>query len=708
MTSNKPSRIVELSAAIQTHVQQIDEWYTAKNLPSPNFDEDYPDDLPAEIHQARNAVLIATDELNDLMLGPRQIAECLPPQHTALLGIQAVARWNVADHVAVDEEVSFNELAKRCNIPESDFTRILRQAISKHVFRESRKGFVVHNAASKLFISPSPLNDYIYIALEDIWQGAAHMLDAMEKWDCSQEPHHTGYNLAKGIQEPYFTAMKSNERQQRAFANNMSYMQTRHGFGSSLGHLISSFDWDSVKKVVDVGGGIGDTALEIVRNTKDTVCVVQDLPDVISQAKEKLTAEQQERVILMSHNFFESQPVDDADVFFLRWILHDWADEAAVKILRLLIPALKPGASIILQEFIVPGSGEVPSYFEKMIRCMDLAMKAAFNSKERTVDDWSSLFRAADERFKLADVQVGGGQGLAVLRFTWDSASQVPSESTSNEPSIGYPLENDEEISRLSNQHDVLKDEMGKLVLAPIDLSTPLRILDSATADGTWIRDLESSTAPVQHTFVGTDLDPTNFPSETSDNQTYHVQDINKPWPEEWKESFDYVHQRLVLNGAGRNQKVALSHLLALVKPGGWVQIMESTNDIPEENGPAMRNFDALMKGVFASVGSNIRLMDELPRWLEEEGFGHVQSRVVEMRLGRMNGNPQLARQGTYSSIVAARSLSEFAKTLPTDTIPLSEEQLNNLGSELNAELATRGGLYPLRVVWACKPSVAG
>jgi hypothetical protein len=41
------------------------------------------------------------------------------------------------------------------------------------------------------------------------------------------------------------------------------------------------------------------------------------------------------------------------------------------------------------------------------------------------------------------------------------------------------------EASRLSNQHDVIKDEMGGLVLAPIDLPAhSLRILDSAAADG--------------------------------------------------------------------------------------------------------------------------------------------------------------------------------------------------------------------------------
>jgi SAM-dependent methyltransferase len=279
-----------------------------------------------------------------------------------------VSRWEVANHIAADEEVSFQELAKRCGIPEQDFTRILRQAMSKHIFKEPRKGYVAHTAASKLFIPPTQLNDYVHIALDNIWQSAAHMLDAMEKWNFSQEPNTTGFNLAKGTDEPFFGSMKSNEKRKKAFANNMSYMQARHGFGSALGHLVSAFDWNSIKKVVDIGGGLGDTALEIARNTAETICVVQDLPDVISQARERDTGTFGDRVIFMEHDFFEEQPIRDADVFFLRWILHDWSDEVAKKILRALVPALRPGSHVILQEFVVPESGQVPFYFEKTIR----------------------------------------------------------------------------------------------------------------------------------------------------------------------------------------------------------------------------------------------------------------------------------------------------------------------------------------------------
>lgn len=245
-----------------------------------------------------------------------------------------------------------------------------------------------------------------------------------------------------------------------------------------------------------------------------------------------------------------------------------------------------------------------------------------------------------------------------------------------------YVLESEEESSRLSNQHDIIKDEMGGLVLAPVDLSKPLRILDSATADGTyqhgfrlpsasprrtwadllgtWIRDLASSTAPVEHQFVGTDLEGSNFPASPPAGQTYQVQDMNQPWPEEWKGSFDLVHQRLALVGAGPGGQQVIEKLAALVKPGGWMQLIEATNNLPEEDGPAMRNLVTVMKGVFKTYGASLNLGTELPGMLSAAGFEDVQSRIANTKLGAINPNKQLARQGVYSTMIAARGLAKF------------------------------------------------
>lgn len=66
-----------------------------------------------------------------------------------------------------------------------------------------------------------------------------------------------------------------------------------------------------------------------------------------------------------------------------------------------------------------------------------------------------------------------------------------------------YILASDEEIARLSNQHEVIKDAMGGLLLIPINLSVQsIRILDSATADGMFFYDAPAHPIPTTDLIV--------------------------------------------------------------------------------------------------------------------------------------------------------------------------------------------------------------
>lgn len=60
----------------------------------------------------------------------------------------------------------------------------------------------------------------------------------------------------------------------------------------------------------------------------------------------------------MDHDMLNLQPIKDADVYFWRAVLHNHPDTVVLKSLRSLIPALKPGARIIIQDFGLTHPGE--------------------------------------------------------------------------------------------------------------------------------------------------------------------------------------------------------------------------------------------------------------------------------------------------------------------------------------------------------------
>lgn len=194
--------------------------------------------------------------------------------------------------------------------------------------------------------------------------------------------------------------------------------------------------------------------------------------------------------------------------------------------------------------------------------------------------------------------------------------------------------------------------------------SHPLeRFTDEQLRTGTWIRDLAATHPNANHEYTGTDINPAEFPVEPPSGTIYQVHDINKPWPEDWAGRFDFVHQRLVLVSGGANQEQALHALGALVKPGGWIQVIEATNELPEGCGPVMQAFVNVINGVFRFMGADLKLTDKMPGWLRGTGFVDIQDRIVPLRFGASNPDATLAAQGVFSTSAAAGGLGNFAKS---------------------------------------------
>jgi hypothetical protein len=137
---------------------------------------------------------------------------------------------------------------------------------------------------------------------------------------------------------------------------------------------------------------------------------------------------------------FEPQPVVGADIYMLKWILHDWPDAESVAILKALVPALKPGARVLFIDYVGKQEGkteagehaagdadaaekaeevEIPRSMQAFGTASDLRMMALFNAKERPVAAWKEIFRSADERFEVVRVKADPLTFMCVLEAVW-------------------------------------------------------------------------------------------------------------------------------------------------------------------------------------------------------------------------------------------------------------------------------------------------
>ncbi|KAM0723888.1 hypothetical protein Q7P37_000878 [Cladosporium fusiforme] len=266
---------------------------------------------------------------------------------------------------------------------------------------------------------------------------------------------------------------------------------------------------------------------------------------------------------------------------------------------------------------------------------------------------------------------------------------------------------NPRESTRLQTQHRVIIHAMGKQVLAPIDLSQPgLRILDSGGSDGYWLRELEKQYMSQHHTYVCSDVVPSLFPTNPPSNYQYVGQDIRQPWPISSHSSFDLVHQRLVLAGAGTIPlKEVIGHLVDVLKPGGWLQLGELDGREFEENGPANREFYALLRHVLRCVGKSGDLGAILRPAAEELGLVGVRDDVFVVCQGVLLDNvcDGLVEESIESACGAVGPLLAVNENLP---MPFEgQRDLSTLEKRLRRELREEGGRSAFRVVWGQKAS---
>jgi hypothetical protein len=283
------------------------------------------------------------------------------------MSLQAIYRYEIAFSFDVDKETTFEEISRKCNIDESDVRRLLRMATANHIFHEPRKGVIAHSSLSKMIVEVPYVHAFIGLVCDLMWPAGTRTIDAMQKWPGSEEPTHTGVSLNSSSGDSLWDMFKNDTAMGKRFADAMMFLQTAPVF--SLDHLVHDLKWGdegSPGVLVDVGGSLGSVCTRLARQRPNLKCIVQDLPETINEAS--IPEDLEGRLEFMAHNFFEEQPVKNADVYFLRSILHDWSDKYAILILQNLIPALKSNAKIIINEVCVPEPNTLGFYQEHLLR----------------------------------------------------------------------------------------------------------------------------------------------------------------------------------------------------------------------------------------------------------------------------------------------------------------------------------------------------
>ncbi|KAJ4854542.1 methyltransferase domain-containing protein [Trichoderma breve] len=265
------------------------------------------------------------------------------------------------------------------------------------------------------------------------------------------------------------------------------------------------------------------------------------------------------------------------------------------------------------------------------------------------------------------------------------------------------------EYDRLRIQHELAKTAMqGKLLYSPVDLAQPnLRVLDSATGEGTWLIDLAQS-VPASASLFGADIAPQHFMSQDQRPPNVHLSghSIFDPWPAEYQGSFDVVHQRFVLTvGSDETAQEAVKLLFACVKPGGFIELHEG-DMLSIQEGPdhvAFMKFRDIMVNAWNSIGHQPSPGSFLVQWLKAAGAINIQQDRQTIKVGAAADDKEL---GEKAMAVLLHLLDGMKKMLSDKPGQPTSSEFDDLRSELEHELRTVGNVYYYHLAWAQKATI--
>ncbi|XXH05904.1 hypothetical protein Hte_012346 [Hypoxylon texense] len=438
-----PSKIVALAQKISAETEKVDVYFRTKGIPTPSFDVDMPGDfpkMPDEISYSRREIIHATRELQDLMVGPRESVRWMAWDFMNTQSLQLLNHYGIANLVPLDGTITIEQLQAQTPLDPTNLTRLLRHGMANRLFREPQPGVVAHTAASKLLATDGDLQAWVGFNGEEVYPGSAHVLDALRQHPEATSLHHTGFNYAFGTvgEEPMFVTLGKEPARARRMAKAMASLTGGEGYELSYltaekekgegggGEGGGGCDLSDVDArggtLVDLGGSHGFACVHLARKYRNMQFVVQDLPSTIAGAPAPACADDAQvaaRIRFQAHDFFAEQAVRGADVYFFRWILHNYSRPYAVRLLRNLVPALKPGARVVINDHCLRGPGAEAPWDERLMRSMDLVMMTLLNAQEREERDFVQLFEQAGEGFVFKGVTRPKGCRMSIIEAVW-------------------------------------------------------------------------------------------------------------------------------------------------------------------------------------------------------------------------------------------------------------------------------------------------
>ena len=295
--------------------------------------------------------------------------------------LEVAAELGIADAL-VTGPLTADELARRVGADADAVERLMRALVSRGVFRRHRNGKYGLNRLAETLRADAPAS---MAAAALLYGSPQHR----EHWSTLAEAVRSGKSTIPALRgKDFFEYLNEEPQLAKLFNDAMTSISAM-----SEHAVVAAYDFDACPVVVDIGGGHGRLLATILAAAPSSRGVLYDLPGVAADAPSVMTKfGVAERVRIETGSFFESVPAG-GNAYVLKHIIHDWADDEAVQILRNLRAVSDAGTTVLLVELVIPAHDR-----EFVGKFADLEMLIVGGSRERTAAEYRALLERAGFR----------------------------------------------------------------------------------------------------------------------------------------------------------------------------------------------------------------------------------------------------------------------------------------------------------------------
>ncbi len=300
--------------------------------------------------------------------------------------VHVVATLRVAHHIAAGI-TDIGPLAAASRADRDSLHRVLRHLVSKGVFVEPSPGRFGLNETARGLLEEPPL---LGLDLDGIGGRMAHAWSTLLSAVRSGKPAYSEV-FGRGFWEDLDAHPD--------VAVSFDALMGPAGHGTPDWRVLpDAADWESVRTVVDVGGGTGWLLAEILRARPEVRGTLVDLPRAVARSADVFRATGvADRATTAGQSFFDPLP-GGRDLYVLKNVLGDWPDREATAILRRCAEAARPSGRVVV--FTGAGPGEEAS--------PELLMMVLVGGRARTLDELREMAREAGLEVKAVGRQASG------------------------------------------------------------------------------------------------------------------------------------------------------------------------------------------------------------------------------------------------------------------------------------------------------------